>query len=218
MEKNHIITTDIEPYIKLDIETLTSKSDEAKNLADLIIIDDDETNLQASEALSRIKAFAKDCEAERIRIKAPFAKTAKLIDDFFKPFLERFDDAETVIKRKIKDYMIEKDRRIAEARRKAEEEYRKKLEEERELAEIERRNEKIIAPPPAIINTQKVEAPSGTISRRKIWKWELEDINKVPLKYMTIDEKLINQAVRSGIRAIPGIRIYEDFEISGRTR
>jgi hypothetical protein len=35
------------------------------------------------------------------------------------------------------------------------------------------------------------------------------DIRIIPGKYLIVDKITVNQAVKSGIREIPGIRIYE---------
>jgi hypothetical protein len=44
---------------------------------------------------------------------------------------------------------------------------------------------------------------------RKDWVWDVLDISLIPPKYLVVDKVAVNQAVKSGIREIPGIRIYE---------
>lgn len=46
---------------------------------------------------------------------------------------------------------------------------------------------------------------------RKAWKAEVEDDAQVPREYLAVDMKRINDAVRMGVREIPGVRIYEDI-------
>ena len=42
------------------------------------------------------------------------------------------------------------------------------------------------------------------------WNFEVVDPNQVPNGYWTIDETAIKSAIASGIRKIPGVRIYEE--------
>ena len=49
---------------------------------------------------------------------------------------------------------------------------------------------------------------------RKTWKAEITDETKIPREYLTPDTVKINQAVQSGARDIPGVRIYQDISHS----
>jgi hypothetical protein len=44
----------------------------------------------------------------------------------------------------------------------------------------------------------------------KKWKGEIVDPALVPAKYCTPDQKLIDQAVKEGVRNIPGVNIFEE--------
>lgn len=59
--------------------------------------------------------------------------------------------------------------------------------------------------PPAHYRTE-----SGTLGKFMVKKWELVDFNLVPGEYKMLNEVLIGKLVRSGIKTIPGIRIYEE--------
>lgn len=56
---------------------------------------------------------------------------------------------------------------------------------------------------------------TGYASKR--WTFEVENLADVPRHYMTIDETAIREAIKSGIRDIPGLRIYQDekFTVKG---
>ena len=45
---------------------------------------------------------------------------------------------------------------------------------------------------------------------RSIWKFEVVEIDSVPKDYLVVDESAIGRAVRGGVRAIPGVRIFEE--------
>lgn len=45
---------------------------------------------------------------------------------------------------------------------------------------------------------------------RRVWKFEIDDHSKVPIQYLSPDEKKIKAAVSKGVRDIPGVRIFQD--------
>lgn len=51
---------------------------------------------------------------------------------------------------------------------------------------------------------------------RKVWTHDIEDESKIPREYMTVDVKRIRDAVRAGLREIPGVRIFQDIQTSFR--
>lgn len=118
-------------------------------------------------------------------------------------------------------------------RRKREEEARQRREATRKLeaarkAEAEAKKKK--AEPKAIVKTNIKEAeaalaelppegaPTGvktetsTLHERKIWKWKVVDIDKVPKTYVQrlVDSKKVDMAVKNGKRKIAGIEIFEE--------
>ncbi len=66
----------------------------------------------------------------------------------------------------------------------------------------------VVAP---VVPVQKVfrSETGSSVHLRKDWEWEVLDISLIPGKYLIVDKIAVNQAVKSGIREIPGIRIYE---------
>lgn len=48
--------------------------------------------------------------------------------------------------------------------------------------------------------------------------FKIEDITKVPRKYLVIDEKLVKKAIKAGIRDIEGIKIYEKKTLKMRSK
>ncbi len=66
-------------------------------------------------------------------------------------------------------------------------------------------------------NTQKVaRGDLATGSIRKTWKFEVKDISKVPPEYLEVVSKLVNQAIRDGVREIDGLYIYQDSSLTVR--
>ena len=56
---------------------------------------------------------------------------------------------------------------------------------------------------------QIAQAQHQTDGIRQVWSFALEDLSQVPREYLVLDEKKVRQAIRSGERHIPGLRIYQ---------
>jgi hypothetical protein len=148
----------------------------------------------------------------------------------------------TPLDARVNAFMVEQDRLRREAERKAREEAeaeRRRLEDEAaaERARIEAEamangasKEEAAAEAQAavdpIIPVVPVTAPASTVTRtaegtahlRKDWAWEEVDFNLVPREYLMLDTKKLNQAVKAGVREIPGIRIFEKPKTNYRTK
>jgi len=59
-------------------------------------------------------------------------------------------------------------------------------------------------------DTRKVEARSCTATTKDIWKYEVSDIFDVPIDYLEVSDNSVKLAIKNGVRAIPGIRIYKE--------
>jgi hypothetical protein len=44
---------------------------------------------------------------------------------------------------------------------------------------------------------------------RKNWEFEILNLEEIPREYLVLDDKKVRQAIHSGIRNIPGLRIYQ---------
>ena len=56
----------------------------------------------------------------------------------------------------------------------------------------------------------------GSMSTSKVWAFEIVDGGKVPREFCEPVDMLINKAVKSGVRDIPGVRIYEKAKFMNR--
>ncbi|MFZ4440571.1 MAG: hypothetical protein ACOYOS_19305 [Syntrophales bacterium] len=101
----------------------------------------------------------------------------------------------------------------------------KKAEEERQtalkLAEEEAAKIAVVAPVvtvPVVQDTPKVtRTENGSSSYTKNpWVFEVTDAAAVPREYTTVDEKKIRDAVKMGVRAIDGVRIFQSTQINFR--
>jgi len=165
----------------------------------------------ATTLAKQLKLIADDYEAERKAEQRPFDELVKVIRGWYaqrvalvEPARQKVLDAITAFQRR--------ERERAEAEEKA----------RREAEAKERREAKAKAageppppppppPPPAEPPKTAIKTAYGnTASSRTVWHFEVVDPSKVPLAYLTPDEKAIREAVRSGVREIAGIRIYSE--------
>jgi exonuclease VII large subunit len=69
-----------------------------------------------------------------------------------------------------------------------------------------------------IAKSREMFVEDGKLSKVRKWAWELEDEAAVPREYLALDAKKIDDAVKQGVRNIPGIKIFEKEEISMRIK
>lgn len=62
-----------------------------------------------------------------------------------------------------------------------------------------------------------VKSSIGSATIRKVWTFKIDDPNLIPRAYLSINEGNIREAIRAGVREIPGVRIYQREEIAGRS-
>jgi hypothetical protein len=147
---------------------------------------------------------------------------AKQVDSLAKVYKDKFGAIEQEAKRKISAYQrrLEQERREAERKRlEAEEAERKRREEaQQELDSFcesvktpEAKAEAEPPPPPAEPEPPKVtRTEHGAAHQRKVWTYAVEDESQLPREYLTVDHKKIGQAVKDGVRNIPGLSIYQE--------
>jgi hypothetical protein len=201
---------------EIDLTEWNALSIKAERIADAITVDSDEEEQMGINSLADIKRFQKQVEGARKDQVDPFNKLVKRVNDIFRPIGDGLEKSESVIKDKIKQWRIKKESIRQEEEHKRQIEYQKKIAKEQVLAKKERREAEIIVPPPTVIQTQ-TRGTTSTASSRSVWKYEIVDESKIPDDYFVLDESKIKAMIRSGTRDIPGIRIFEDFEISVRT-
>ena len=61
--------------------------------------------------------------------------------------------------------------------------------------------------------TAPVYGSYGTTSTRRRWTWDVGNEADIPREYLTVNAKAVSSAVRSGVRDIPGINIYEESTV-----
>jgi len=199
--------------IKKDVESFVEQGG-------AIVIDSPESLADATEYLSNCMNRWKRIEEIRTDLVKPLNDTVKKINNGFKDQQAPLKDQERIIKAGISKYQMaliakqREDEAVAEAAKaeleaaaaKATTPAAKKAAEEAASAV-----QAPVAAAPTTVNTS-----AGSTSMRTVWKFEVEDAAKVPSNYKVVDDKLIRAAVAKGERSIPGVRIYEDAQVSVR--
>lgn len=69
-----------------------------------------------------------------------------------------------------------------------------------------------------IAKSKEMFVEDGKLAQVKKWSWELENEALVPREYLSLDPKKIDEAVKRGVRNIPGIKVSEKEEITMRIK
>lgn len=77
-----------------------------------------------------------------------------------------------------------------------------------ELVAKEHRPVVTTAPAP-VAQAAAIKTDGATVSAQRHWEFRVIDPSKVPSAFKVVDEKAIRQAVREGVRDIPGVEIVE---------
>ena len=165
---------------------------EIKTTDDLAPVTDD---------LSVIARLRKSLEELRKLYVQPINDYAKAINETFKLLSEPLEEANRINRKKILDWEAAV-KRLADAQ---------KATAEAEAAlkgndGLESSEQPIIQELPP----DKTHTEMGTVGKRMVRKWEIEDKTKVPYEYLVVDAPQITKLVKAGINHIEGIRIYEE--------
>lgn len=176
------------------------------------------------DAVKEIKAKQKE-QTDPLKAQLDAAKK-----QFVAP-LELFATAEKLTRDKINAWLLE-NRKRKEAAALAEQQARQKIV-DKEIKKLDRQaakadqydsvtkaalNKHIAAQKSALIDSVtkaadiKQSAPGATV--RMIWDFEIENIEKVPTEFLTINSAAVREAIKAGRREIPGLKIFQKTSIA----
>lgn len=216
--KNGAETLERPSEVSMKIATWQRALAEGEEAERLLVVASDQAESEAIGFVATVKRQAKEAEEVRFETVRPANDYVRRVNAMFKPLADAFDVLERRIKGKILAYQAEKEKRLREAQRILEEEHRKKV--AAELARAKRRKEEpaIVAPALSIIpDAQTRVGTIGSATSKKVWTFEVVDVSKLPAQYVQPNPVAINAAVKSGVRSIAGVRIYERPELSVRS-
>jgi hypothetical protein len=183
---------------------------------------DQSTVGKAADFVKQIGDALKKAEAKRKETKEPYLLAAAAVDIDFRAITAPLAALKTSVEAKIgafqkKAAAEERARREEEARRVAEEAARAAAaaETQTDLEDaIKREAEAQKAAKAAAVKTIDISRHRGDYGSlatiKTTWEFEIENAALVPREYCAPSETLIRAAIRAGgVRAIPGIRIYQ---------
>jgi len=195
-------------------------------------VTDEASQNEAITMAGQAKKLATAIEKKRKEVIEAPSEFVKTVNNFVKVFRDTLDEIERKLKAGIQAHMtkVQMEQREAQERARIEAEKIQReldaraaaLNAQRE-AEARKAAEKgepatpmepeVIAPVVVapVVPVQKVfrSETGSSVHLRKDWVWDVLDISLIPGKYLVVDKVAVNQAVKSGIREIPGMRIYE---------
>lgn len=175
------------------------------------------TESKAGEMTAQVKALKKQIEAQQDFLISEPQKFVRAVQAFTLPFRKDLDAIEAQLKRKLGDYCYRKEmeRRKAEASaQRAAAEIQKQINREAKRSGIE----PVQLPAPVVPQeAAPVRTESGTTSYVSTWDFEVVDIVLVPARYIEINAQAVRNAIRAGVREIPGIKIVEKMQVRTRT-
>lgn len=192
------------PYME-QIQTMQTE-------ASAVVIASEADNTRAIEMGLQSKKLKDAIEKARKQFVADPGEFVRSVNALAKSFSEKLLSIETGLKRKIGEYQQRKELE----RRKAEEEARKqaaalqaKLDAEAKAAHVEPVKIEAPAIPKA---SGPVRTSEGSSYQVSVWQFEIQAEADVPREYLMPCEARIRQAVKDGVRNIPGVRIFETSE------
>ena len=188
--------TDIQIVAK-QIPTLTER-------ATALEITDEPKSKLANDVLAAIKRMLKKLEERRLFLVKPLKDHANNIEDDIKRYTNPLNEAYKIVRQKLTKYVSDQDS------------IHRKEEQEKAKAAEDFLGEEVKVAPPA--KAAGVTSSLGKSYVKKVWKMtEVVDITKVPFQYLDVSSVRVNNAIRSGIREIPGLKIEEVNELAIRS-
>lgn len=208
-----------------DLEIAKSKLDgdnvnDLVEIANQLTIKTDEDAKQGVTLAMQARKMTNSIEKARMAIVRPhldFQRAVKKYADGFSTCLkgmekstlkkvEKFQaDKEKVLKMMHQEQM----KKEAEAMRllkEAAKDQHKEGEAVKEINLMDKEPEKVeVFIPP----TKKIAVDDGISTTIVEWVFDIESVKDIPVKYMQVNERAIKEAVRAGVRNIPGVKIYE---------
>jgi hypothetical protein len=199
----------IEP-IQKELEQYKPKLAELEKQAKELKVIDQETFQISIDGAGTAKGLVKAIEGRRTELGNPYREFINKVNNAAKFFTDPLKRVAQEFSRKGGDYQYQLE--LAEKKKqKLIEEANAKLQADLDKQAKKDGVEAPVVMPVTLPKPETVTHTAGGHSQhlRKMWVGEIEDPKKVPHEYCVPDQKLINQAVKMGVREISGVKIYE---------
>ena len=185
---------------KSEIQVLEKQVSPLIEKAGSYIINSVEVVDEASAFLRQVKDAENGLEKKRLEFTAPLNQSLSAINATFRTLREPLEKARTLLTGKILAWKQEETRKIEAEEAKA-----------RKLQAYHESVGHTVSAPKVL---ERLDNKIGNTQTVKYWVYKVEDLAKVPDQYKVINPPMVNQAIRDGVRDIPGIKIYQEERLS----
>lgn len=197
-----VLESDLVSFDTENALSLKDKLQTALEIASSLAVVDDPSFRKMTAFYADSKEWEKRVEFLRKQANAPDQERINARNDKAKEILAPLKQVQMIAKQKCEQYQL-----LIERQRQEEEE---KLQKAFDLIGI---NE---AP---IIEAEKSTRGDGAMMyTRTIRKFRIVDLTKVPMKYLQLNEDMVNRELKLGISEIPGLEVYDETVTQLRTR
>ena len=190
-----------------------------------MVVDSPDKVKTITNDLASVMTLKNAIDEERKKYTQPLNTHKNFINSFFHTLTDPLDDITKSGKQKIKDYTMEQTRAREYEEVKARAAALAMAAAATPIEQIDSATGEITtAPAPLpIVNAPedvqtKFRAELATSSQKMVAKCKVIDFNLLPDRFKMTNEKKLNNAVKDGERAISGVEIWEEPEISIRRR
>jgi len=186
---------------------------------------DDETIYEATDFGKKITKLVKDVDLARKAATEPLKAAISQTEAPYKNLAAELAKIKRTLDSKMSGYLSEKRKKQEELERIERERQAEALRKAQEVAAMDGKVEDVQAIEVAVehVETAPIKSAASvrgftgaSASSRKIWKYEITEPDLIPRNYCEPSAAKINAAVKSGVREIPGVRIYEEYGVSYR--
>ena len=186
---------------------------------------DDETIYEATDFGKKITKLVKDVDLARKAATEPLKAAISQTEAPYKNLAAELEKIKRTLDSKMSGYLAEKRKKREELERIEREKQAEALRKAQEEAAMNGKVEDVQAIEVAVEHVETMPIKStvsvrgftgASASSRKIWKYEITEPDLIPRNYCEPSAAKINAAVKSGVREIPGVRIFEEYGVSYR--
>lgn len=188
------------------VDAFSSKAQELLGKARAITVDGEGTLRLATEGLVVIKDALTQSEEKRKFFVKPLNDHTKAINGLFHRITDPLNEADRILRSKVLAYRAEIERAAAAERAQLQDQAVAAADAGDAVT-----SSALVAQADAVVTPEKTLDAGGlaTVGTAKTWVFEVKDPMAVPREYLIVNESKVRQAVKSGIREIPGVLIFE---------
>jgi hypothetical protein len=188
------------------IDKFSGKIDVAEGMAKKIQVRGTESEKTSIELAASAKKLDKVIDGARMSAKRPYLDFNSSLDKIVRPLQKRLkaiESGERIKCTKFRNKLLADEQAAAAAKPKE---------------PISLGGLNIPGRKPAPVAEAKVDTrTSGSSSYKKVAVATLVDLSKVPVKYLAVDWKIVNEDLKNGVQAIPGFSIKDEMKMTLRS-